>query len=227
MNDELRKFSQAIIQGVNQAGPASSIPALSAYFKAPLAAPLTNSAVSGQNVAIGQKADDDAKAAEAARQAKIQSLQDQLDPSKYYKVRKNDGGFDFYDPTGKRIDVSTYASRTGQDRDQILKNSDNPIDQEFVNDYGNMRDLVNASNNRDAATVAAYAAQNKDLKINYDKNTGQINNINDLLKQLIAKYPHLYNAGSYNQTYSNRNQRLFGSNGGGSAGGGLAGLAGS
>lgn len=224
MNDELKKFSDAIIQGATQGGPASYIPALSSYFKASQNANLTNTGTNAANTSISQEADDQAKAEEAARQQKISSLQDQLDPSKYYKVRKSDGGFDFFDPTGKKIDVSTYASRTGQNRDSILKDSDNPIDQEFVNDYSNMQDLVNASNNRDLSTVQAYADNNPDLKINYDQKSGQINNIQDLLKQLISKYPHLYGTGTYSQTYNNRNERLYGNGGGSGASTSLSGL---
>ena len=215
MDPQLRQFSQAIIQGATQQGPTSSVPELSKYFAADSRKGLMDSASSGGTAAIQQRADDEKRAAEAARQAKIKALEDQMDPNKYKQVKSKDGGYDFFDPSGKAIDISTYAQRTGQDRASVLKDSDNPIDREFVNDYGNMNDLMQAVHNGDQSTVDSFKTQNPQL--------GSAKP-DDLMKQLINKYPHMFGGGTYKQTYDNRNARVFGNNGMGAAGGGLTSL---
>lgn len=67
--------------------------------------------------------------------AKLAAAQDQQDPSKYQRVAREDGGYGFYDPTGKEISAFEYSRITGKKPDEVLKGSLNPIDHSFQEDY--------------------------------------------------------------------------------------------
>jgi len=194
MDEELKKFAAAIRDGVGAITGPSPDSITSNYLTSSARKGLSESSVGGLGQIAGTQADIIAKQEEQARQAKIDSLKDQLDPSKYQKVRKADGGFDFLDPSGQKIDINTYAQRTGERRADILKDSENPIDQQYVNDFVNANDLMQAVYNGDKQTVSDIVAQNPDLK---DKKP------EDYLKELILKYPHLYGRGNYADTQKN------------------------
>jgi hypothetical protein len=188
---DIQKFSHAVIKGATMPNQANT----DKFYAGDMNALKTAPQEQANSTKIGIQADAEAKAAEAARQSKIQQLQDMSDPNKYKAIRKNDGGFDFKDPAGNPIDINTYAQRTGISRADILKNSDNPVDQQFVNDYNNVNTVMQAAFNKDQATVDEFKRQN-----NVPANMP----INDYLKNvLIKKYPHLYGLGSYGDTVKN------------------------
>lgn len=204
--DDLKKLTQQFVQAANVSAPSTSAgPELQNFFKAAFMDPNTKRGIQAGGALSGQRAKEADEADEMARKKKIAELSDQADPSKYQKVRKTDGGFQFLDPSGKEIDVNTYAQRTGQRRAEVLKDSENPIDQEYINDYNNMNDLAQAFYNNDTATIQAYQAANPGLK----NRTPQ-----DLMSELIRKYPHIYGRGGtgaqgYQQTLKNRNMQIF------------------
>lgn len=201
--DDLKKLSQQFVAAANVAAPASTNQAIADYSKAAFIDPVVKQGVQaggGLAGAQGQAAD---AADEAARKAQIQKLSDEADPSKYQKVRKADGGFAFFDPNGKEVDINKFAAVTGSRRADILKDSENPLDQEYINDYLNMQDLASALYNGDNDTVKAFQEQNPTTK----GRTPQ-----QLMGLLIQKYPHMYGKGTYQQTFSNRNQKIFNNN---------------
>lgn len=216
--DDLKRLSAAVLSGANQAGPASSIPELANYFGSIHRNNFLKSATPGIGSLAGQRAEDEARAAEAARRERIQKLQDMLDPGKYEKQRKEDGGFSFFDPSGKEIDISTYVRRTGQRRADVLKDSENPIDQQYISDWSQMQTVMQGLWNNDPI-VKELVSKRPELKGSPD----------EVSRRLMKHYPHMYGLGAYRQTLNNWNRPLFNfkaddptSWGGGGGGGGLS-----
>lgn len=198
--DDLKRVAQAFADAAKIAGPTSYIPEVTKYSQAGSIEGAIKQGLSGSGALAGQKAQEADAADKAARDAKMREISDKLDPSKYRRERKADGGFAFYDPSGKEIGIDQYAQITGMRLADILKDSENPIDQEFVNDWSNMNTLAQAMYNGDQETVNAFVQQNPNLK-----------NIKpeQLMFELIKKYPHLYGKGSYQQTLNNRGTNAF------------------
>jgi len=195
MDEQLKKFAQAIQQGLpGITGPSSSYaPELTNYMTADAREGLTKSSVAGMGAIAetqGKLADE---AEERSRRNRIEELKDMMDPNKYQKVRKQDGGFDFLDPSGQKIDINTFAQRTGARRVDILKDSENQLDQQYINDWSNANDLAQAAFNGDSDTIAAFTEQNPNLKGKKPE---------DILRELIERYPHLYGRGTYADTLS-------------------------
>jgi phage tail protein X len=213
--DDLKKLTQQFVQAANVQAPASSVPELQNFFKSAFMEGNVKRGLQAGGALSGQRAKEADEADEMARKKQIAALQDQADPSKYQKVRKTDGGFQFLDPNGKEIDINTYAQRTGQRRAEVLSDSENPIDQEYINDYNNMNELAQAFYNNDTATIQAYQQANPGLANRKPA---------DLMSELIRKYPHIYGRGGsgaqgYQQTLKNRSMQIFspGALGGGAA----------
>ena len=220
--DDLKKVAQAFAAAANIKGPTSYIPEVTSYSQAGSIEGAIKQGLSGGGALAGQRAQEADAADKAAREAQMRSLSDKLDPSKYRRERKADGGFAFFDPSGKEIGIDRYAQVTGLRLADILKDSENPIDQEFVNDWTNMNDLAQAMYNGDTDTINAFIDQNPDLKGVKPEN---------LMVELIKKYPHLYGRGSYQQTLLNRGMGGFKYNSnalmsGGSTGGSVGGTGG-
>lgn len=207
--DDLKRVAQQFADAANIAPIATSVPEFANYFKAAFMDPVVKQGLGAGGSIAGQKAKEADEADEMARRAKAQEISNKLDPSKFTKVRKADGGFDFFDPEGKPISINDYAQVTGQRRVDVLKDSENPIDQEYINDWNNANELAQAFYNGDELTKQAYMQANPDLK-----------NVSpqDFMSELIKKYPHLYGRGNYDETLGNRSRALFrpGGVGGGS-----------
>lgn len=68
-----------------------------------------------------------------------QKLADYQNPNKWQQVPKADGGYDFYDPLGKKVTVGQYSEVVGKQPYEVLKDSDNSIDQQFVKEYNALK----------------------------------------------------------------------------------------
>lgn len=214
MEDKLKQLSQAVLAGIQggDRNAGSSNGAVNQFVQGLFGDVLAKPAA-GVGDYAGEVANQQAKEAEAARQAQIKALQDKMDPSKYTVRRKDDGGFDFFDPDGKPIDISEYAKVTGVRPADILSKSENPFDMQYVNDYNNTHDVVDAIQNGDQATLQTYLKENKGIN---PKSTAQ-----DIMQDLIKKYPHIYGHANYGTSFANSNNKpLFGVNGGGVSSGG-------
>jgi hypothetical protein len=135
--------------------------------------------------AIGQQAEVDVKAQEEAAAFEEKRKAAMLDPNKYQKLPKEDGGYAFLDPQGNEISAHDYSRVTGQSLDSVLADSENPIDIGFQEDYNNLRDFLSAVQNNDKETVDAIMAENPELN-NYK------DDIPALIKQFQNHYPTVY-----------------------------------
>ena len=138
---------------------ASNAPELAAMYQSSFQLPQSNSATKAQSFQTGVTVDNQQQAAkmkieELKQQA--QDLADQNDPSKYEVKKKADGGYDFFDPKGNQIDIATYTQKTGLKAADVLKDSENPIDIQYREDYKNLEDLLNAVVNKDTAKLDSY-----------------------------------------------------------------------
>lgn len=208
--DQIQQFSQAVLNGVGQAAPSSYIPEIANAMRSKFALGGVSKAGQGMGVVASQVADDEEKRREAARKQQIQALQDKMDPSKYQKLRKDDGGFAFYDPDGKEIDIDTYAKRTGMRRADILKDSENPIDQQYIYDWSQLNDV----------SQRLFAGDSANLKADYPDLFNKGMTPQSLAEELMRRYPHMYGRGTYQQSLSNMGNPVFRSTGATSSGSG-------
>lgn len=201
MNDELKKFSQTVLAATRGADTSAGVsnPIVNDFARSAFTDNLT-SATNGIGGLASEAAAQEKAAADAARRAQIEKLQAMNDPSKYQKVRKQDGGFDFLDPDGNKIDITRYAQVTGQRASSILSDSDNPFDQQYVNDYSNTKNLIDAINNGDTDTINGFKANNASIGAMKPE---------DLMRELIRKYPHIYGNGKYADSTRNANNPLL------------------
>lgn len=202
MDDKaLRQFSQAVLSSIQNGDTnAGTGDAVVNNFARSNFGDILAKPAEGVGTFANAIADRQAQEAEAARKAEIQRLQDKLDPNKYQKLRKSDGGFDFVGPDGQPISVQKYAQIKGTNAAYELKDSENPFDLQYVNDYKNTRELVTAIQNGDTDTIQAFKASNGDL----GKMTPE-----QLMQELIRKYPHIYGNGQYSDSYKNNNNPLI------------------
>lgn len=81
------------------------------------------------------------------------------DPSKYTRVKAPDGGYNFYDPTGKPISAKQYADVNQTTEDKVLAGSQNPIDLAYQQDFKQLQryytDKLNSKSDPQAAQDAA------------------------------------------------------------------------
>lgn len=168
-----------------------------------------------------------ARAAEAAaKRAEIDKLQESIkqkqalaDPNNYQKVAKEDGGFDYYDPSGNRISVADYAKIKNTTPAKVLADSENNLDRQYIQDHKNLNELLNTVSSGD---------QDKLKKI-YESNPGLEQSIkgmkpDELVRRFRQSYPNIYgdnNVNSSQNVYANPtgnvrdiSQNMFGGSGG-------------
>lgn len=130
------------VLGTSQPGttPLGSSPEVAKMFSA--YAPLAVSNAQGQATGYNdQVAVANQKAAASAAREKALAM---ADPSKYSQVPKKDGGYSFLDPNGNEISAYAYSRITQQPLNSILKDSQNPVDVGFNQDYGNLDKYIQA-----------------------------------------------------------------------------------
>lgn len=196
--DDIKKFLSSVnIGGSGGAGIGGISNELNLSLGAQSRDPLVKGASAVGEIA-GEVASQEREAAENARKQRLQELQDMMDPGKYERRRDDRGGFTFFDPTGKQIDVNTYAGRTGLTRADALKGSENPIDIQFLNDYGNMNNLMGKAFNGEDIS--------EDLKNNGMDTKAKPQ---DFGRELIKRYPHIFGVGRYEDSLRNMNKPVF------------------
>lgn len=200
-----KQYTQAILQGAQADAPASSIPELSQAMRGSFRASALERPGKAQEVAANEQAKRDEEASREAFRKKQQQLADMLDPGKYEKRRKDDGGFAFFDPTGKEIDIDTYAKRTGLRRVDILSDSENPVDLQFIDDYTMMNELNQAAWRNDAATLSEF----KSMYPSLFSDKGKAPTIEELNKRMLEKYPHMFGRGQYEISRRNLGSPIF------------------
>ena len=119
-------------------------------------------------------------------QRKLQEEQDMLDPTKYIMRLKEDGGYDFYDPKGNQIDIATYSKATNQRPVDIVKDSQNPIDIQYAQDWTGLQKYVQAILDGDKTTITEMQTQDPELKQYSGK--GDLDKLMQRFKQHYQRY---------------------------------------
>lgn len=191
---DYKNFQNAITAAGNTQAPATPYPELAALMRSSFQTPLSKVGVAGIGNVSGLKSKQDEQAASVARQQQIDDIktkmsatQDMLDPKKYTQQRSQDGGYDFFDPSGKKIDIGQYSQVTGKSPKDILKNSENPIDQQFTQDYKSLQELSNAFANGDKDYINKLPQQMQD----YLKGK----TMSDVMTDFKKQYPGIYQTG--------------------------------
>lgn len=168
---------------------ASSAPELAKMYQSSFQLPQSSGGASAlTNIAQQQVAE--AKAQQAAAE---KAAQDAKDPSKYQRVQKQDGGYAFFDPTGKEISASQYAQILGVSPDRVLADSNNPIDLAFQQDYKSLQqyfqDKINSKFDQTAADRAAQTE--KAVKDAYGIDLAKQNHA-DVVNTFMQSYPTVF-----------------------------------
>lgn len=185
-----------------------------------------NAATSGPTQGlIGTQARDAANqeqmAAEARANAvadlkdKLQQAKDMQDPSKFSIQKAQDGGLRYFDPMGKPISLSQYTQVTGKNPSDILKNSDNMLDKQYVNDYKNMEGIVNAFANGDKGFLDKLDPATKQKIQGYGNNDQE--RMTNMMNAFRNLYPNVY-GGSGTGTVGQAASFSFPNQGGGGGG---------
>lgn len=118
------------------------------------------------------------------------------DGSNFQKVKKGDGGFDFFDAEGKPISAYDYAIATGKRPSEVLGDSENPIDMGYLQDFENLKDFLTVYRNKDYSTadkekVDEFVKDQPELKRYI-----QTNDIVGLMERFKQAYPTVYGGGN-------------------------------
>lgn len=192
-------LSKAVLGGLNRSAPASSYSdignLMASSFQLGEAKP-----AAGASAVIAQQTVDEQKraAAEAkARQAAVEEAKNAIhDPKRYEKVLKDDGGYDFYftDPSGKRqqVDIATLAKNTNTRAVDWLKDSQNPVDIQYLNDYQNLNDFMNAVASKNKDKVDEFTQRAKAEGVDLSPFTTNTGGLDQLIKKFQQNYQRYY-----------------------------------
>lgn len=153
--------------------PLGNFPELAAMYRSSFQLPLSAAQTSSQAQA-DQTTVSNAKAAASA--------------GNYQQIQKSDGGFAFFDSSGKEITAAEYAAATGKSPSDVLKNSSNQIDVQYQQDFNNLKTLGQAIATGDQTTIKKYYSKNPSLKgLTYDQ----------LVNHFTQAYPTVYRQGGF------------------------------
>lgn len=138
---------------------ASNAPELGKLYQSTFQLPQSEGATSAHAQLASQVVAEQKAAAAAAKQKQ----KDLSNINSYKLVKKKDGGYDFFDPDGNQVDIATLTQRTGVKPADVVKDSENPIDIQYVNDYNNLQDYISAKLSGDSKKAKAYEASKPEL----------------------------------------------------------------
>lgn len=164
--------------------------------KLPTSGALTNESLNQAQDQIEAQRAAKAAAEHAAALAK-QKQEDMSDPKKYRQVKKDDGGYDFFDPEGNQVDIATLTSRTQTKAGDWLSDSENPIDMQYLAESKNLNEYINAKLSRNTKVSDAYEEANPELKKYQGK--GGVHQLADAFKKRYERYyvPRSQNANAW------------------------------
>jgi hypothetical protein len=113
--------------------------------------------------------------------------------SNYQRLKKSDGGYTFVDPDGKEISAYEYANAIGKSPSDVLKDSENPLDIGYQQDFKNLSDYINSKLNSKYNSEAESAARQteKQVKDSYGVDLGSMNP-SELIDLFKSRYPTVY-----------------------------------
>lgn len=194
--DNYDALKSAVLGATQQGAPTSplgSFPELAKLYGSSFQLPLSSGATKAQagqtDITVGNQQ----AAQQAQQQMAAQQLKNLQDPSKYQQIKAQDGGFKFYDPTGKEISAYDYANVTGKNPSDLLKNSENTIDKSYLQDYKNLQDYINAkiASKNDPTAADKAAAIEGQVKSQYGIDLGRMQ-IQDVIGSFKQAYPTVY-----------------------------------
>lgn len=175
------------------ASPLGNFPELAAMARSSFQLPLSNAragaqANEDQTTVANQKAA--AAAAEAAAKARQSAF---ADASKYRVIQKPDGGYAFYDPDGNPVTAQQYAQIAGKLPSDVLKDSQNPIDQQYIQDSKNLANYykAKAQSSFDKGQAAVAKQIEQQVKKAYGINLANTPH-QQILNQFYSNYPTVY-----------------------------------
>lgn len=180
--DSYAQLRDAVMGAQNIQAPASTLgassaPELANMYRSSFQLPLSNAGTQAQAA--------NTKVTVANQEATRKAKEDLSDPDKYQKIKKADGGFEFIAPDGTKISAYDYANILGKKPADVLKDSENPIDIGYQQDYKNLQDYMNAWVNGDKEAVSAFQNENPSLK--------KIKDVKELVDYFKTAYPTVYN----------------------------------
>lgn len=112
---------------------------------------------------------------------------------KYQQKPTGDGGFKFYGPDGQEMSAAQFAAATGASVGDLLKDSQNPIDRAFLQDYQQLNDYINNKANAKNDPKARSAAQKVETQVRklYGIQLHQ-QNPNQVIQAFVQAYPTVY-----------------------------------
>lgn len=160
----------------------------------------------GSEAVIAQQRQQAANAGKSNRvdeiKARLQEIQDKNDPAKYQKIKRQDGGFDFFNPKGEKIAPGEYAQVQGKSISDIFSDSDNLYEQQFRSDYESLNKLGQAwaSGNTEEIKKILGVETDKDGKITFSDEGGKAlyerlqkgEKFEDLSKQFLESYKDIF-----------------------------------
>jgi hypothetical protein len=194
---------KAAVKGGQQKGgnkPFAGYPELDKLYNVDFSLPVSQGEAGASAYSAGVQLTNSQREKEAGRQAEIQRLQqeaqkiqDMSDPSKYQRIRDKSGGYQFLDPTGKSISAEDYADITGRNPADVLRDSQNPIDVAFQQDYDRlqqyMEDKANAGRDGEAKKRAQEVEKAVGKAYGIDLNNA---NPQDLMEKFRRAYPTVF-----------------------------------
>lgn len=123
-----------------------------------------------------QKAADDAQ----ATQDEIKRLSD---PKNYQSIINDAGGYDFFNPNGEKISPVDYAKATNKHITDVYKDSQDPNDKDFTDDYNRVLQLGKIIQSGDKKARDKFYKENPDWKKAYGNTP-----YNDIVKDLRSEY---------------------------------------
>lgn len=168
---------------------ASNAPEIAAMYQSSFQLPQSQAATVGAAGVAGdimeQRRAAAAAAARAAAEAKAKE-EDLADPKKYRRVKKSDGGYDFFAPDGSQVDIATLTQRTQTKARDWVDDSENPIDIQYLEESKNLNDYIKAKLTKNEKVYQAYEEANPELKQYQDK--GGVDRLINQFKQRYERY---------------------------------------
>lgn len=137
-----------------------------------------------------QASQDEAAAKLAAQRAaeKAKAEQEEVDrlsnPDNYKSIINDVGGYDFFDPDGNKISAVDYARKKNMQLVDVYKNSQDPNDKDFIDDYNAITELGKIVQSGDKKARDAFYKKHPDIKEAYGNSTYE-----EIVNDLRAQYP--------------------------------------
>lgn len=177
--DDLQAAATGFTPGPTGPSPIMDSPEISNFYasRANLvgSSPITKSLIAES----GQVVDRDAQ----ARAAEVARLKELSNPENYQRVVREDGGFDFFDPSGKKISAMAYAQATGKGLEGAITGSTNVKDIQALKDYSLVKKTYELASNGDQEGIKNLMNDNPILKDKVPQ---------DLIDTLHQVYPELF-----------------------------------